>query len=85
MSLDFYLTIKFIRLTFLNTSRVHEMLPKHSNKTGCCKINSVVGSMRFKSFENEFQLHWYIMYCNSPKAPSSLWPISHVTNNVQNE
>lgn len=47
--------IKNYLLTFLKTSRVQMILPKHANETGRCAIAMIAGSIRCVSFGNKYQ------------------------------
>lgn len=40
--------------TLLNTSRQHEIRPKHSNITGSCEIIIIIGRIRLNSFLNRY-------------------------------
>lgn len=69
-------------LTFLNTSRVAVILPKHSSSAGCCTIAMIVGSIRFILSGNEYQSNCSMVKSISSNASLILWPSSHTIKTV---
>lgn len=84
-----YILILFIeRHTFLKTSRIHEMLPNHSIKTGCWALLMTIGRIFCMSCENKCQLNCPIVKSSFINSIRTLSPISHGTNtkaSVQNK
>lgn len=70
--------------TFLNASRQHEKLPKHSSVTGFCVIISVIGKIRCTSIGNRYHWNWTIESSNSLNALLIRWPSSHAMNTTTN-
>lgn len=70
--------------TFLNTSLVQQILPKHSTKTGFWAFAMIIGSIRLISIGNEYQPSHSIVKLIFSNALYILWPSSHVMNTVAN-
>lgn len=71
-------------LTFLNWSRLHEALPKHSIVTGCCAILIIIGRIRWTSIGNKYQSSRPIASSISIKAFWIRWLSSQVIANMPN-
>lgn len=76
------LMIDYLILTFLKTSRVHAMLPKHSNETGSCTSAMIIGSIRLISIGNEYHSNWSIVELILSNASAILWPSSQAINTM---
>lgn len=68
--------------TFLKTSRLHEMLPKHSRLTGSCAMIMIVGSNRLILRGNKYQSNCSMIRSISVNALPNLWLSSQVMNKI---
>lgn len=76
----FRLLIWYLIRTFLKTSRVHPILPKHSKKTGCCAFTMIIGRIRWNSIGSKYQFDWSRVSLISSNASVILWPSSQAIN-----
>lgn len=70
--------------TFLKTSRVHLMLPKHSSKMGCCACIMIIGIIRCIPIGHRYQCKNETVKSISLKASLTLWPSSQTMNALAN-
>lgn len=77
-----WLLIHCLIPTLSKTSRLHLMLPKHSNETGCCASPIIIGSIRCVLVGNKNQSNCSIVMLTSSNAPFIRWPSSHAINTV---
>lgn len=70
--------------TFLKTSRVHVILPKHSTVTGRCTTAIIIGSVRCISMGYKYQSNWSIPEPISSNASVIRWLSSQVMNTEVN-
>lgn len=77
-------SINRFKLTFLKTSRLHAILPKHSSETDCCVLAKIIGSIRWISIGNKCQSNTSIVKSIFSNASLSRWPSSQSKNTVAN-
>lgn len=77
------LMIGFLKLrTFLKTSRLQIILPKHSNGTGSCAYTMTNGKIRLISFGKRYQAHRSIVRWIFWNASINRWLSSQAMNTV---
>lgn len=71
-------------ITFLNWSRLPEIMLKHSITTGFCALIIVVGSIRWTLTGNKYQSHWSMTSLISPSVLVNCCPSSQQKNTIKN-
>lgn len=69
---------RFHTITFLNASRQHKELPKHSSDTSCWTNITVIGRIRFTSVGNRYHWNWSSKSLISVNALLKRWLNSQV-------
>lgn len=78
------LIVDYFKQTFLKTSRVHLILPKHSNATSFWAMTMMIGSIRCISIGNEYQLICSMVRFVLSNSSPNLWPSSQQMNTATN-
>lgn len=67
-----------LAITFLNWSRLPQMIPKHSVTTGSCTLFITIGSNRCTLIGNKYQFNRSNSSLSLPNVFVNCWPISQV-------
>lgn len=73
-----------LKLTFLEFSRVAEILPKYWSSMGICTLIKMVVRIFCISYGNKYQLNASISSSISPNPLVIRWPSSHTPNIIPN-